>query len=389
MTEFVRPIQERIEDLLILDIEALCDFADNLQYHIPDSLSESKLHATHGSILKESANGLVVGEASCRREQIVLHARNGSHGNLRGEVAHLVLSQTEISLTLLKDDFQRPAFGINPVGFEEVHLAVGGDEPVPLSPLAALAEKQADIAAGKDHVHSDVPASQTTAVLASLFGVVEKSDELVGSVLLTFIYVLRLAHLDHTKIVASDVTGSDEQDDLCAGKPTVGQHVVKVNLTLDNATYHLNHQCNLALVVFLDTPGRVGVLVVFLGETGIKLLLLQTMIPLLASLPDKGKVEQHLAHTICDADEQTLEAEHHRVCHMGVYLADKLRLNTPLGIVRVVHHQADGFRAVARPFFLNLIPKLERNGGKYLAPVIRLIGKKPIEHVLLAVEQAA
>ena len=31
MTEFVRPIQERIEDLLILDIEALCDFADNLQ----------------------------------------------------------------------------------------------------------------------------------------------------------------------------------------------------------------------------------------------------------------------------------------------------------------------------------------------------------------------
>jgi hypothetical protein len=40
MTEFVRPIQERIEDILVLDIEALCDFADNLQYHIPDSLSE-------------------------------------------------------------------------------------------------------------------------------------------------------------------------------------------------------------------------------------------------------------------------------------------------------------------------------------------------------------
>ena len=69
--------------------------------------------------------------------------------------------------------------------------------------------------------------------------------------------------------------------------------------------------------------------------------------------------------------------------------ADKLRLNAPLGIVRVVHHQADRFRAVARPLLLNLIPELERNGGKNLAPVIRLIGKKPIEHVLLAVEQAA
>ena len=113
------------------------------------------------------------------------------------------------------------------------------------------------------------------------------------------------------------------------------------------------------------------------------------MISFLASLPDKGKVKQHLAHTVCDADEQALETEHHRVYHMGVYLADKLCLNAPLGIVRVVHHQADGFRAVARPFLLNLIPKLERNGGKNLAPVIRRIGKKPIEHVLLAVEQAA
>ena len=271
MTEFVRPVHEHIKDLFILDIEALCDFADNLQYHIPDSLSESKLHATHSSILEESANGLVVGETSCRREQIVLHGCDGSHCYLRGEVPHLVLAQSESSLTLLKDNFQGPTSGVNPVGLEEVYLAVGGDESVPFSPLAALAEKQTDIAAGKDHVHSDVPASQTTAVPASLLGVVEKGDELVGGVLLTSIYVLRLAHLDHTKIVASDVTGSDEQDDLCAGKPTVGQHVVKVNLTLDYATYHLNHQCNLALVVFLDTLGRVGALVVFLGEMGVKL----------------------------------------------------------------------------------------------------------------------
>ena len=63
MTEFVRPIYEHIKDLFILDIEAFCDFADNLEYHIPDSLCESKFHATHGSILKESAYGLIVGES--------------------------------------------------------------------------------------------------------------------------------------------------------------------------------------------------------------------------------------------------------------------------------------------------------------------------------------
>ncbi len=39
MTEFVRPIQESIEDILILDIETLCDFADHLKHNIPDSLN--------------------------------------------------------------------------------------------------------------------------------------------------------------------------------------------------------------------------------------------------------------------------------------------------------------------------------------------------------------
>jgi len=46
MTEFVRPIQESIEDILILDIETLCDLADHLKHNIPDSLSESEFHAT-------------------------------------------------------------------------------------------------------------------------------------------------------------------------------------------------------------------------------------------------------------------------------------------------------------------------------------------------------
>ena len=196
MTDFVRPIHKRVEDFIILDIEALREITDNLEYHVPDSLSESKFHATPGSILKESAYCLVVGEASCRREQVVLHGCDGRHCNLRGEVAHLVLSQPKVSLTFLKDDFQRPAPGVNPVGLEEVQFAVGGDKPVPLSPLAALAEEQTDIAVGKDYVHGDVPASQTTAVLAPFLRVVEKGDELVGGL----IYVLHLAHLDHTKI---------------------------------------------------------------------------------------------------------------------------------------------------------------------------------------------
>ena len=68
-----------------------------------------------------------------------------------------------------------------------------------------------------------------------------------------------------------------------------------------------------------------GAFRMFLGETGVKLLLLQSVVPILAFLTDKGEVEQHLADTVGNADEQPLEAKHHRVCDMRVYLADKLR----------------------------------------------------------------
>ena len=245
MTEFVRPVHEHIKDLFILDIEAFCDFADNLKYHIPDSLSESKFHATLGSIHKESSNGFVVGETLSRGENVVLHGCDSSHCNLRGEVPHLVLAQSEASLTLLKDDFQGPTPGLHPIGLEEVELPVCGNESVPLAPLVTLAEEQTDIATSKAYIDGDVPASQTAAILAPFLRMVEESDELVGGVLVTFIYVLRLAHLDHTKIVAPDVSGSNEQDDFCTGKPTVGQHIVKMDLALDDTSYHLNHQGNL------------------------------------------------------------------------------------------------------------------------------------------------
>ena len=389
MTEFVRPIQERIEDFLILDIEALCNHADYLKYHFPDSLSESEFHAADGSILEESTDSLIVREASCGGKQIVLQGRDGGHGNLRGEVAHLVLAKPEIALTFLEYDFQRPAPGVNPVSLEEVELAVGGDESVPFATLVPLGEEQTDITAGEGHIDCDVVATDTTAVAASLLWLVKEDSKLIGCVLLTFICVLRLAHLDHTEIVASDVAGSDEQDDLCTGKPAVGQYIVEMYLALDDTAYHLNHQRNLAPVVLLNAHGGVGTFVMLLGETGIELLLLQSVVPLLALLSDEGEVEQHLADAISNADEQPLEAEHHRVGHMGVYLSDKLCLDTPLGIVSVIDHQAYGLRLVTRPLLLGLSPELERDDGKNLAPVIRLIGDKPIEHVLLAVEQAA
>ena len=289
MTEFIRPIHQHIEDLFILDVEAFCYLSDELKHHIPDSLCESKFHAAFDSVTEESANGLVIRETSGGGEEIVLHGSDGCHGNLRGEVPHLVLSESEVLFAVLKDDLQGPTHGVNPVGFQEVDLPVGGNHPVPFSPLVALAEEQADITSGKGHVHGDMVAAQATAVITALLGLVEKGCELVGCISLAFICVLRLAHLDHSEIVALHMTGSDELDDVGAGEPTVSQDVVEVYLLLDDTTDHLHHQHNLALVVFLDALGCMGFLCMFLEEACVELLLLQAIVLFLPLLSERAK----------------------------------------------------------------------------------------------------
>ena len=40
--------------------------------------------------------------------------------------------------------------------------------------------------------------------------------------------VLRLAHLDHTKVVALDMAGGNESDNLSAGEPAICEDVIKV-----------------------------------------------------------------------------------------------------------------------------------------------------------------
>ena len=289
---------------------------------------------------------------------------------------------------IIKYDFQRPAHGVNPVGVNKTELPVGCDESVPLGPLAALAEEQAYVASGKGDIHRDMVASQASAVLASLLGMVKESDELIGGKFLSIICVLGAAHLNHAKIVALDMAGGDELDNLSAGEPTVSHDVVKVYLLLDDALYHLYHQGYLALVVLLYTLGRVGVFGMFLGEAGIELLLLQAVV-LLPLLADKGEVNQHLALAVGDAEEEGLEAKHHGVSDMRVYLADKLCLHTALRIVRVIQHQAYRAGGLRSTLLLCLAPELPRNGGENLAPVIGVARKKTVERIALAAEQAA
>ena len=62
------------------------------------------------------------------------------------------------------------------------------------------------------------------------------------------------------------MAGSEELDDVGAGEPAVSQDVIEVYLLLYDTTNHLNRQCDLALVVFLDALCRMGIRDMFLGK---------------------------------------------------------------------------------------------------------------------------
>ena len=101
MSQFIRPVDKHVEDLLVPDIEALRHLSDELNHHIPDFLCDGELDAVLHHVLEETADGLIVAESPCRRKQVVWHGGYRSHGYLRGEIAHLVLAESEIQLAVL------------------------------------------------------------------------------------------------------------------------------------------------------------------------------------------------------------------------------------------------------------------------------------------------
>ena len=389
MIEFVRTIHKHVEDVFILDVEALCNLLNQLQESIPYPVGDAELLSAQDDITEESADCFVVGKSLGYGKKVILHGRDSRAGNLGGKVSHLVLAQAEVLLSLLEYDFQGPTHGVNPIGLLETQCGIGRNDAVPLGLLVPPGEEEPHVAAGKPDIHGDVVASQLTAPFASVLGAVEPLGKLLGREFLTFIYVLRLAHLDHAQVVALRVAGRDELDDFGTCEPAVGQHVVEVDLLLDDALDHLRHQRNLACVVLLQALGRGTAIGSLFGETGIKLLLLQVVVALFPLLADEAEVEQHLRLSVGDAEEQSLEAEYHRVGDMRVNLPNKFRLDASFGEVRVVHHQADRGIAVGHALFLGLTPQLRRDRAENLPPVVRLVGEESVEHILLAVEQAA
>ena len=389
MLKFIRTVDKSLEDFLVLDLKALDNLIDYVDDHSPDTFRYGKFRRVSGHFAEESAYSFIGREASGRGKYVVLHGSNCGAGNLRGEVTDLILTKTEIPFAILEYDFQGPTHGIDAVGFLEFNLGVSGNQGVPVRLLVSLCKEQAYLTTSELNIYGNVVATKTTAVLASLLGMVKKSDKRLGGIVLAIVVVLCLAHLNHAKVVTLDVAGGDELDDLSTCEPTVSEDVVKMYLSGNKTLYHFNHERNLALIVLLDTLCSMAFCLAFLREPGIKLLLLQIVCSLLAFFADKTEVHEHLGGTIRNTKEQTLEAENHLVLNVGEHLSNHLGLDTSLRIVRVVNHQTYGSLVIPLCTRLSLAPELGCDINEDVAPVVVLPRKKTVEHVLTTVGYAA
>ena len=70
MSQFIRPVDKHVENLLVPDIEALRHLSDELNHHIPDFLCDGKLDAVRHHVLEETADGLIVGKSPCRGSRL-------------------------------------------------------------------------------------------------------------------------------------------------------------------------------------------------------------------------------------------------------------------------------------------------------------------------------
>ena len=274
MLKFIRTVDKSLEDFLVLDLKTLSDLADNVYDHSPDAFCYGKFCGVSSHFTEESAYSLIGRESSCRGKYVVLHGSDCGTCNLGSKVAHLILAKPKIAFAILEHDLQRPTHGIDAVGFLEFKFRVSCNQCVPFRLLVPFGKEQAYLTTCELNIHGDVVAAKITAKLASLLGMVKKSNESLGGIVLAVVMVLRLAHLDHTKVVALDMAGGNESDNLSAGEPAVCEDVIKVYFSGDETLYHLYHELYLALVILLDTLCCMAVLVTFLLEPSVKLFLL-------------------------------------------------------------------------------------------------------------------
>lgn len=131
MSKFIGFINQGFKHFFIIDGEYLGDGCNEFKNGLPDSFTDSQLVAVLVHLSEEFAYGLVVYETFHGREYVVLECHEGRACYLCGKVGRLALAEAEQSLTLLEDDFMRPASGVNSVCLEESQREVSREQSAP------------------------------------------------------------------------------------------------------------------------------------------------------------------------------------------------------------------------------------------------------------------
>ena len=390
MSKLVRFVNQSIHNLFICYGEDFGDGCYQFENRLPDSLADGQFLAVLIDLSEEFADSLISHESLHGREDVVLDSHKRCACNLGREVGRLAFPKPQQSLALLEDDLLGPASGIKPVCLEESQREIRCKQSAPWSPLAATNEEEPDMRVGKDDIGTYVPASELTAVLL-LTPFVQSLDDGRSRNILALEAVSGLALLTdlyHSDIVALDMTGADELDNLSACEPAVCQHIAKAYLLPDSPAYHLYGEVNLAHRILVKAGLDGIVLIPLYAVSSGELLLAHPIVALPALFAKDAEVEQHLADTVSDAEEETLEAEDAAMLEMRVDTPDVLHAATRLGEVRVVNHQAGIVRLMVTADD-DLRPELADDMVHQPAPVRTAIVEELIEHVFTTTKLAA
>lgn len=389
MSQIIRFVNDCIEDLFLFNGEDFGHDFHHFKDNAPYPLRYGEFHTSVLNFPEDSANGLITGEPFGQGKQIVLQGRNRGCGNLRSEVPGLALAHTQQSLGFLEEDLKGPAHGINPIGFQELQGEVGRHYSIP-GLLFSLHKIETDICVREANVSGNI----LTTNLAAPFGFApgfKQIDKCPGGELLPLKTVpgnSLLPDLDHTQVMALDVSGTYEANHLGASEPAVGKQVVKADVLSNGSLYHGYHQLDLALLVLFCPRYNRGRFISILGKPRFELLVAHAEVVLPALFPEDGEVEDELALAIGDAQEEGFETKDCPVSQVRIDPADVFNPPSRLGKVGIVNHQAHGLMLVVTSH-ANLVPYLDGEVVEDLAPIIGFVVHETVENILFAAKEAA
>lgn len=203
--------------------------------------------------------------------------------------------------------------------------------------------------------------------------------------------LLRLAHFDHAKQMGLASFASDIFDDFSAGEPTFHKEIVKAKMLNGSMDEHLLHARYLVLKVLFLAFMDLGLRIARFTESGINILLGKALRPGSYSsfLSQQGEINEHLRAPVSTAKEESFVAEDaSALVHMGVNASEHFAFASGLRHVRIVHNHAGGiFGVPVIGAYGYIVRKFLVDIAENVTPVNPVIGKNPVEHILLTVKE--